>query len=132
MQVNDGVVGALPRLAPADPFLGVGDNAVALAGLALRLRDEGIEIGWQVGKQCRVDEPRRRRKVNAERQYGLCRRLLSALKTEIVWYFAYIEWRTVRTALGKTDGLGKMALPVFLLLLFATLGYYIWQSRKAR
>lgn len=69
---------------------------------------------------------------NAERQYRYCRMLLSVLKAEIVWLFAYIGWRTIQTALGEADGLGQMFLPVFLIIMTGTLVVYFWRARQAR
>ncbi|MBT4501429.1 MAG: DUF1648 domain-containing protein [Gemmatimonadetes bacterium] len=69
---------------------------------------------------------------NVERQYRSCRMLLSIIKVEIVWLFAYIGWRTIQTALGEVDGLGQMFLPVFLIVMTGTLVIYFYRAGQAR
>jgi uncharacterized membrane protein len=69
---------------------------------------------------------------NAEVQYRYARHLLAVLKVEIIWLFFYIEWVTIQVALGKAKGLGSLFLPIFLIILFGTMGVYFYQARKAR
>jgi hypothetical protein len=68
--------------------------------------------------------------ANVERQYRLARSMLQWLKAEILWLFWYLEWQTIQVGLGKSGGLGSAFLPVFLLVLFGTLGIYIWQCTR--
>ncbi|ACZ37661.1 DUF1648 domain-containing protein [Sphaerobacter thermophilus] len=69
---------------------------------------------------------------NAPRQYRLARTLMTWLKAELVWLFAFLEWSIVRTAQGESTGIGVVFLPVMLIVLFGTLGIYFWVSaRKA-
>lgn len=70
---------------------------------------------------------------NAERLYSLMTLMLRLLKLEIVWLLALIEWKAIKVALGKAEGLG-CALPLAGLLVPAlTIGIYIvLASRAAR
>lgn len=76
--------------------------------------------------------PRAITEENAPRQYRLARTLLTWLKAELVWIFAYIEWSIVRVAQGEATSMGVAFLPVMLIVMFGTLGIYLWVSaRKA-
>lgn len=70
--------------------------------------------------------------ANAARQYHLARVLLAFMKAETVWLFAYIEWQTIQVALGKAEGLGAAFLPVFMGVVFGTLGIYVYKGYKER
>nr|MBN2277077.1 DUF1648 domain-containing protein [candidate division Zixibacteria bacterium] len=65
---------------------------------------------------------------NAEKQYRLVRRFLSVIKIEIIWVFAFINWIAIKVAFGQCNGLGILFLPLFLILVFGTIGIYINKS----
>lgn len=67
---------------------------------------------------------------NAKVQYHAARIMMIIMKAEIVCCFTYIEGKTVMVALGKAKGLGIGFLPVFLILVFGTIGVYINRSLK--
>ncbi len=67
---------------------------------------------------------------NAEFQYRNARMMLTLLKTEIIFLFRYIEWHMISTGLGKSTGLGIGFLPVYLLILFGTIGFFIYRMVK--
>lgn len=67
---------------------------------------------------------------NAKVQYQNARYLIGLLKTEIIWSFAYIQWITIRVATGQAEGLGALYLPVFLVIIFGTIGVYFYKARK--
>lgn len=67
---------------------------------------------------------------NAEFQYRNARMMLTLLKTEIIFLFGYIEWQMMSTGLGKSRGLGIGFLPVYLLILFGTVGFFIYRMVK--
>lgn len=69
---------------------------------------------------------------NAATQYCLARQLIIVLKTEIVWIFAYVNWQTIQTALGRAQGLGQAFLPIFFLIIFGSLGFYLYKGFRAR
>ncbi|MCG3121548.1 MAG: hypothetical protein ALAOOOJD_04703 [bacterium] len=70
--------------------------------------------------------------ANAAAQYRLAREMIIVLKTEIVWLFAYVNWQTIQTALGRAQGLGPAFLPIFLLIIFGSLGFYLYKGFRAR
>lgn len=70
--------------------------------------------------------------ANAARQYALARMLLVWLKFEIVWFFTYIEWKTIQIAFNKSGGLGPTAVFIFITATIATTVIYFWQARQAR
>lgn len=67
---------------------------------------------------------------NAKAQYQIARSLLVFLKTEIIWSFTYIQWMTVQVAIGKAAGLGGIYLPIFLIIIFGTIGVYFYKAIK--
>lgn len=69
---------------------------------------------------------------NAEFQYKAARTMMIAIKAEIAGCFTYVEFRTVMVALGKAKGLGIGFLPVFLVLLFGTIIFYIVKISKGK
>lgn len=69
---------------------------------------------------------------NAKMQYQAARQMIILLKTEVVWLFAYVVLQTIQTALGKAKGLGTEFLPIFLVLIFGTLGFYLFKAYQAR
>lgn len=64
-------------------------------------------------------------KENAPFQYLNTRMFIGLLKSEIILAFAYIEWATIQVAGGKAYGLGIGFLPVFLIIIFGTLAFFI-------
>lgn len=69
---------------------------------------------------------------NAFNQYRLATRLIRILKTLIVLIFTFISYRTIKTALGNTAGLGKAFLPIFLLITFSVIIIFITRSLNNR
>lgn len=69
---------------------------------------------------------------NAARQYRLACDLMLWLKAEVIWLLAYLEWQSIRIGLGQAQSLGVAFAPVFLLLIFASVGIYFWQAYQAR
>ena len=65
---------------------------------------------------------------NAEAQYHLARLMVQALKAEVIWIFVYNQWITIKGAMGKEMGLGTAFLSISLLLVFGTIGVYIWRA----
>ena len=69
---------------------------------------------------------------NAGTQYQNARTMLSWLKVEVLGIFAYLEWCIIETALRKTQDLGWLFLPVSLIAVFGTMGYYMIRMFKNR
>jgi len=65
-------------------------------------------------------------KENAERQYLNATRTIRYLKSIIVFTFLIIEYQTIQTVSGKSDGLGVWFFPVTMgLILIPTIGFVI-------
>jgi hypothetical protein len=58
--------------------------------------------------------------------------MIVALKAEIILLFAYLQQQTIQVALGKAEGLGIAFLPIFLILIFGTVGIYFVKAYQAR
>lgn len=69
---------------------------------------------------------------NAEIQYRLATRLIRILKTVILLMFSFISYKTIQTITGGAAGLGKVFLPVFLILTFGVVIIYLVQSNNNR
>jgi uncharacterized membrane protein len=70
--------------------------------------------------------------ANAARQYGLARSLLGWMNFEIVWFFAFLEWKIIRITLGQASGLGPIVAFGLVFVTMGSLGIYIYLARKAR
>jgi len=70
--------------------------------------------------------------ANAYRQYQIAVGLIRWLKLELVWEFAFIEWQIILAASGKALGLNVAFLLIILLVVFGTVGYYLWQAYQNR
>lgn len=67
---------------------------------------------------------------NAAFQYRNARMMLECLKLELITLFGYIEWKTIQVAIGQDEGLGTAFVPAFLIILFGTLGFFIYRMVK--
>jgi uncharacterized membrane protein len=62
---------------------------------------------------------------NAPVQYRLATRFIRILKSLILVLFLFLSYKTFSTALGKTMGLGKAFLPVFIILTIFPIIFYL-------
>ncbi|GIK41481.1 MAG: hypothetical protein BroJett011_53140 [Chloroflexota bacterium] len=69
---------------------------------------------------------------NAREQYRLARLLLAWLKAEMIILFTFLEWMTIRVALGQAAGLGSIFLPIVLGVIFGTVGIYFYFAYMKR
>lgn len=69
---------------------------------------------------------------NAKIQYQTARQMIILLKTEVVWLLAYIVSQTIQAALGKVQGFSIAFLPIFLVVMFGTIGFYLFKAYQAR
>ena len=67
---------------------------------------------------------------NAYQQYQIATRMVRAMNVIIMWAFAYLTYAMIQISLGYMSGLGDYFIPIFLLVLFGTIGYYLFQSLK--
>jgi len=69
---------------------------------------------------------------NAEKQYRVATKLIRIINTVLVSLFAYIQFVIIQTAMGETSGLGAWFLPVFLLLVFAPIAWFMFKSVRSQ
>jgi uncharacterized membrane protein len=69
---------------------------------------------------------------NVHRQYLLARQLLVFIKGEVVCIFAFIGWRTVQVAMGKSRFPAAGFPLVMILCLFGTIVWYFVRASRAR
>ncbi|MDX9811124.1 MAG: DUF1648 domain-containing protein [Bacteroidales bacterium] len=62
---------------------------------------------------------------NAGAQYRTATRLMRTIKCIVVAMFAFMVHRTILTALGKAEGMGKVFLPVSMVILSGATIFYI-------
>lgn len=67
---------------------------------------------------------------NAERQYHLAQSLITAIKAQVMWLFAFITLQASRVALGETEELGFAFVPVVLVVSGATVVIYLIKASK--
>ena len=70
--------------------------------------------------------------ANAQRQYAYAVSLLVWLKAEVTWMGAYLAFGIIRTAQGHAGGLSSWFLPLFLVVLFGTIGIYLYAAGRAQ
>jgi hypothetical protein len=54
------------------------------------------------------------------------------VKVELVWVFAWINWTMVSVAMGRSAGLGLWFLPVTLVAILGTTGFYLWRILRVK
>jgi hypothetical protein len=69
---------------------------------------------------------------NAERQYQIARTMVGCLKAEIICLFVYMEFGIIQVAMGKTDGLGVVFVPITLIVIFGTVFLCLIKGYLAR
>jgi len=66
--------------------------------------------------------------ANAAVQYHIAVRMLRVLKMVLLLSFLYISNGTIKQVQGSAEGLGTFFLPVFLIVIFSPIIYYVRQS----
>ncbi len=69
---------------------------------------------------------------NKERQHQIALKLLRILKLVIVALFFYISYQVVNSIKDTSDGLGVWFLPIFLIVVFSPIIYYIRKAIKLK
>ena len=69
---------------------------------------------------------------NAELQFAIGRSVVTSLRVVVLIFLAYLNLSIVRVSTGKKPGLGVLLLPVFMLILFTTIGAHIAMAYSAR
>lgn len=70
--------------------------------------------------------------ANFERLYRLGRGMVLCLRTEVVWLFVVMGAQSLRVALGQAKGLGPVLGLAPLVVIYATLIYYLVRMYQAR
>ncbi|MBK1810969.1 DUF1648 domain-containing protein [Clostridium sp. YIM B02505] len=68
--------------------------------------------------------------LNARFQYSNARRLMIFIKTEMLVYFSIMEYNLLIVGLGYKTSLAIAMLPLFLIIVFGTVIYFIRKSLK--
>lgn len=69
---------------------------------------------------------------NARVQYQLGRSLLVWMKAELIWLLALILWQQVQVAVGQGETMNNGSIFTGLIVIFGTVGVYLWQAYRAR
>jgi hypothetical protein len=69
---------------------------------------------------------------NAASQYKNARTLMSWMSVEITALFLFLECQNIQAAKAASSGLGIWFLPVFLIIVFGTIGIYIYKMFKLK
>ncbi|MEL3971400.1 DUF1648 domain-containing protein [Rossellomorea oryzaecorticis] len=69
---------------------------------------------------------------NAARQYKNAVMLISVLKTEIMAYFVFTTWQINNIAIGKMSAKSVWDVPLFLTVIFGTLGIFMYRMLKLK
>lgn len=69
---------------------------------------------------------------NAKRQYRNARLLLRVLLAEISILFLYIQWSSIKGAMTSSAGLGVLFTPLYMIIVIATLVYFITRMNKLK
>lgn len=67
---------------------------------------------------------------NAERLYRTGTKMVRLLKIIMVLSFAYLNFRIIKVGLNKAAGIGGLFIPIFLILVFGTIGIMIYKMMK--
>ncbi len=67
---------------------------------------------------------------NAEKQYSLATKMIRILNALMACTFAYLTYATIQTALGRQSGLSHYFMPVSMMLIFGTIGYFLYKLLK--
>lgn len=67
---------------------------------------------------------------NVEFQYKNGRRMINVLKNEMLILFSYITVQSIRVANGTAEGLGVLFLPIFLLIIFGSLLFFVMKMLR--
>lgn len=68
------------------------------------------------------------REDNIRAQYKNSQLLVNVMKNEVLIFFAYFTWTSVHIARGQEDWLGAWTMPVFLIIIFGSMGFFIVRS----
>ncbi|KZN98602.1 DUF1648 domain-containing protein [Pseudobacillus badius] len=67
---------------------------------------------------------------NKEQLFMNTRAMLNVMKSEIIIFLVYTSWQSVQWSRGNEAGLGYFELPVFLIVVFGTMGVFLYRNYK--
>ena len=91
-----------------------------------------VALAWLTRSPHLYNYPKPITADNAEKQYRVATKLIRIINTVLVSLFAYIQFVIIQTAMGETSGLGAWFLPVFLLLVFAPIAWFMFKSVRSQ
>lgn len=69
---------------------------------------------------------------NAQRQYENSKMMLRSVKAIVILLFSYIVLMSVLNGLNRATGLGVYFLPVFIVTLLGTIGFFLYRTFQLR
>lgn len=69
---------------------------------------------------------------NVDRQYKNARLMLNVIKNEVLFFFVYMSWISGEIANGKNESLSMWDLPIFIIILTASIAFFIVRSIKLK
>jgi uncharacterized membrane protein len=69
---------------------------------------------------------------NIEQQYKNGRIMINVIKNEILIYISYSNWKDIKAAYGHDITFGTWDLPLFLIVLFGSITFFIVRSIRLR
>ncbi|OAT74841.1 hypothetical protein A7K69_03790 [Parageobacillus thermoglucosidasius] len=69
---------------------------------------------------------------NIEQQYKNVRIMINVIKNEILIYISYSIWKDIKAAYGHDITFGTWDLPLFLIVLFSSISFFIVRSIRLR
>ena len=87
-------------------------------------------LTWLSRYPQKLNYPWRIAERNAERQSRVIGSLISLLKAELVWLFAFVTWQAIRVALGQAAGLWIAFLPIVLVVIGGTVIIYLYVASR--
>ena len=67
---------------------------------------------------------------NKDQQFINMRLMLNIVKTEIIIFLVYTSWQSIQWSHGNEAGLGYFELPIFLVVIFSTMGVFLYRNHK--
>lgn len=68
--------------------------------------------------------------ANAAHLYKMATRMIRLINTLMSCAFAFLTYKIIQNALGHQSGLGYWFVPVFLILVFGAITYFLYHSMK--
>src|SRR5258706_3829120 len=89
-----------------------------------------IGLTWLSCYPQKLNYPWRIAERNAERQYRVFGSLISLLKAELVWLFAFVTWQAIRVAVGLAAGLWIAFFPIALVVIGGAVISYLYVASR--